>query len=291
MNKQEIYLQLIHAIDPMLVVRTVRLHTGDGQFNDIVIINDELIFRFPRSSHEANVLIHEVAVLRKIQHMTTLPIPNPMYVRTNREVVNENFMGYPMISGEPFFNSILDTIKDDIILERLAAQVARFMQELHTLPFKDIGLDMPIFDTQKEWQDLYQQFHDKLFPYMRLDACELVTHTFDAFLNEPRHFDYTPVFRHGDFGGSNILYDPKAQRITGVIDFSSAGIGDPALDVAAISCSGDAFFQRVRKAYPGMDVLLERAKFYKGTFALQEALYGLRDHDQESFESGIAQYI
>jgi len=36
---------------------------------------------------------------------------------------------------------------------------------------------------------------------------------------------------------------------------------------------------------------MERAQFYKSTFALQEALYGLRDNDQESFKSGIAQYI
>jgi len=79
--------------------------------------------------------------------------------------------------------------------------------------------------------------------------------------------------------------------VTGVIDFSSAGLGDPALDVAAISCSGDAFFQRICNKYPGMDLLIERAQFYRSTFALQEALYGLRDNDQKSFKDGLAQYI
>lgn len=119
----------------------------------------------------------------------------------------------------------------------------------------------------------------------------MVIQTFEPFLNEPRNFTYSPAFRHGDFGGSNILYDPKAQEITGVIDFSSAMLGDPAVDVAAISTSGNAFFQHVCNAYSGIDALLERAMFYKSTFALQEALYGLRDNDQEAFQSGIAEYI
>lgn len=164
MDKQEVYLQYILTVEPTLEAHT--LHMASGQFNDVVIVNNDLIFRFPRSSHEANVLAQEVAVLSKIGCMVTLPIPNPMYVRTNREVANENFTGYRMIPGEAFSTSIIDTIKDDTILARVATQVAAFMQELHTLTVKDVGLDMPIADTRDEWQDLYQQFRDILFPYM-----------------------------------------------------------------------------------------------------------------------------
>ena len=289
MDKQEVYLQRIRTIKPELEVRTVR--TTSGQFNDIITVNDELIFRFPRSLHEANLLAYEVAILSKLQHKTTLPIPNPIYVSTNRENVAENFMGYAMIIGEPFLSSVRDTIKDDTLLERLATQVATFMQGLHTLSMKDIDLDVPVADTRNEWMDLYQQFRDMLFHSMRPDARERVAQNFELFLNEPGHFMYTPMLRHGDLGGSNILYDPNTQKITGVIDFSSVAIGDPAIDVAAISTCGDIFFQHVCNAYPGIGAMLERAQFYRSTFALQEALYGLRDNDQEAFESGISEYI
>ncbi len=291
MDKQDVYLQHIRNVAPTLELHTVRLHTSDGQFNDILIVNDELIFRFPRSFHAAKALIHEVAILSKIQNTTTLPIPHPIYVRTNSEVAHENFMGYRMIPGEPLFNRVLDAIEDNSVLERLAVQIATFLQELHRIPTKDRGLDLPLSDTHDGWLHMYQQFRAKLFPYMRPDACEEVTHNFDLFLNDSRHFAYTPVFRHGDFGGSNILYDAKTQRITGVIDFSFAGLGDPALDLAAISTCGDPFFQQVRNAYPASNILVERAQFYKSTYALQQALYALRDNDRESFEDGIAQYI
>jgi aminoglycoside 2''-phosphotransferase len=291
MNKQELYLARISDVAPELEIHTAHLHTRDGQFNDILIVNEELIFRFPRTIHEAKVLMHEVTFLSKIQNVKTLPVPNPLYVSVGKEVVNENFMGYRMIPGEPLLRTIMHTIQDDAALDNMAAQIAMFMQELHSTPPEKIGLALPLSDTRDEWQNMYQQFRDKLFPFMRVDARKEVAHNFETFLNNPQHFRYTPVLRHGDLGGSNILYDPQKLSVTGVIDFSFAGIGDPALDVAAISTCGDDFFQRIRKVYPDIESMLERATFYKSTYALQEALYGLRDDDKELFESGIAEYV
>ncbi|WP_237762871.1 hypothetical protein [Paenibacillus sp. A3] len=39
-----------------------------------------------------------------------------------------------------------------------------------------------------------------------------------------------------------------------------------------------------------MEGLLERVKFYQGTFALQEALFGLENDDPEAFHAGIEAY-
>ena len=126
---------------------------------------------------------------------------------------------------------------------------------------------------------------------MRPDARAWVRHHFEAFLNAPCLHAFRPALRHGDFGPSNILYDPGAQMITGIIDFGFAGLGDPAADIAAVSCYGAPFFERLYSAYPGTESMLERARFYQGTFALQEALHGFLDDDKEAFESGIAGYV
>jgi aminoglycoside 2''-phosphotransferase len=37
--------------------------------------------------------------------------------------------------------------------------------------------------------------------------------------------------------------------------------------------------------------LLERAHFYRGSFALQEALHGFLNNDKEAFTSGMEEYI
>ena len=53
---------------------------------------------------------------------------------------------------------------------------------------------------------------------------------------------------------------------------------------------GEQFLDRFSAIYPGIENVLSRARFYAGTFALQEALYGLEDDDQEAFARGIQAY-
>jgi len=54
---------------------------------------------------------------------------------------------------------------------------------------------------------------------------------------------------------------------------------------------GDSFFSLFNQSYPEIDSMLERARFYKGSFALYEALHGIKDGDKEAFEAGIKAYI
>ncbi len=55
------------------------LHTAERQFNDILIVNESLIFRFPRSPHVAVTLAAEAALLTQLQERLPLPIPQPNY--------------------------------------------------------------------------------------------------------------------------------------------------------------------------------------------------------------------
>ncbi|GCE45426.1 hypothetical protein [Thermosporothrix hazakensis] len=79
-----------------------------------------------------------------------------------------------------------------------------------------------------------------------------------------------------------------------LFDFSLAARGDRASDFAALLCAvayGEAFLARFTFIYPGIETMLILARFYAGTFALQEALYGLEDGDEQAFENGIAVYL
>ena len=82
----------------------------------------------------------------------------------------------------------------------------------------------------------------------------------------------------------------KTRKISGIIDFGSAGLGDPAVDLAAVSTYGEPFFEMIRENYPGVDALLTRARFHHGTFALQEAFHGFHNGDQKAFENEMAAY-
>ena len=43
--------------------------------------------------------------------------------------------------------------------------------------------------------------------------------------------------------------------------------------------------------YPEIESMLPRARFYRGTYALDEALHGFKSGDSEAFEAGMARYV
>ncbi len=275
----------------VIKIDSAELHTTDGQFNDIVFINDDLIFRYPRTPQVAESYTIQTLLLTYLQGKLPLSIPCPLYTATADVPWQQRFFGYRHIPGKPLYREALAVIRDPLALQDMATQLAAFLLTLHRLAPVDLPVDLPVRDGIGDWEALYIGFQETLFAYMRPQARRWVMGNFESFLNNPSRFTYHPVLRHGDFGGSNILYNPQTNRISGVIDFESLGLGDPATDVAALSTYGEEFFALCLATYPEMQTMLDRAQFYRSTFALQEAYYGLRDGDQAAFQRGIAAYV
>jgi aminoglycoside 2''-phosphotransferase len=137
---------------------------------------------------------------------------------------------------------------------------------------------------------MYQEIQDHLYPSMSPDVRTQVSAHFERFLGDPEAFAYRPVLIHGDFGAGNILWNPEAREITGVIDFDSAGLSDPAIDLAAVSCFGEPLRAALLGVYPALEAAERRAAFYRGTFALQEALHGFHTGDRTAFERGMTPF-
>ena len=87
-----------------------------------------------------------------------------------------------------------------------------------------------------------------------------------------------------------MLRPRRAMLITGVIDFDSAGVGDPAMDLAAALTGPASFARCFTRVYPVTEEIMRRVRFYQGTFALQEALFGIETGDHDAFRSGIDPY-
>jgi NAD(P)-dependent dehydrogenase (short-subunit alcohol dehydrogenase family) len=67
-------------------------------------------------------------------------------------------------------------------------------------------------------------------------------------------------------------------------------LGDPAVDLAALPWTPRPFFEGLAAAYPDVAVTADRVRFYRGTFALQEALFGVEQGDESAFRAGIGPY-
>lgn len=284
------YLAEIREYFPQIQPTSTRLLTAGGQFSTIVIVDDALIFRFPRSVHVAKELRREIPLLKALQGKLPLPIPDPIYIADDSVTGELAFMGYPMLPGQALTRDLIETIQDDFVVQQLAEELAGFLKALHSLPLELSAAEPTPSDSRAFWKRLYADFSEKLFPHMREDARHYVTQRFDEALRDDRLWEFENLLCHGDFGTGNILYSPG--HISGVIDFTFCGAGDPAQDVGALLASyGHAFIERVFIAYPELRSTLPRVEFITSTYALQQALYALRDGNREDYDDGMQAYV
>ncbi|WP_002148466.1 phosphotransferase family protein [Bacillus cereus] len=292
MRKENEYVLYLQSVYPELQIKSAYVNEI-GQNNDVLIVNDNIVFRFPKYEKGIQKLRVETKLLEKIRPFIALQIPDPSYQRFQDEVPGKVFARYEMIEGDPFWKNIFTGINDEKQLLKLACTLAGFLKELHEIPLSTFEgiMQYDSADMYSEINSLYSQLKYYVYPYMREEAKKEVSISFETYLNEESHFNFTSSLVHGDFGMTNILYSATKKDISGVIDFGGASIGDPAYDFAGILASyGEEFLQLFAAHYPNLEAVKERMYFYKSTFALQEALFGVLNNDKKAFEAGIAQY-
>ena len=286
------YLDLIKQQLPDRPLRNARMLPVTGQFNTVVCIDERWIFRFPKSEHVAADLARELEILPRLQGKLPLPIPDPLFSATDSDSGQVLFMGYAMLPGEPLLRERFSMLRQDAdTVARIADDLALFLLTLHKISPADIGLARQADDARKSWIRYYDEVREKLYPHMRAEARRQVSRDFEAGLNDQNLWRFDSCLIHGDFGTGNILYDFHEGCISGIIDFSFCGIGDPAQDLGALLASyGEDFVEQVLLRYPALRANLPRARFYCSKYALLQALFALRDNDPAEFEDGIADY-
>lgn len=288
------FIEKIQRVYPDLSIDTVYFNEV-GQNNDVLIVNNSLVFRFPKYKNGIVQLRRETEILKYIKGIVSSPIPNPVYQSFEELEPGKVFTGYHLIEGVTLWKENLMGIHNLDLVKGWANQLVSFLVELHSISEKEVSQDLKlnVRHPHEEMQMLYDKIQDQLFPYIRKDAQKEISYSFETFLKGEilafSNLDITLI--HGDFGASNILWNPETGRISGIIDFGGSGLGDPAYDFAGILSSyGQGFFDMCINLYPNGDKILERVKFYKSTFALQEALHGIENDDRQAFEDGIKDY-
>jgi len=288
MSKISKWKRRIEKICPTIDVEAIAVNDS-GQSNTVVTVNHEWVFRFPKYEIEILNASREFHILKELQHHISLPVPNPEYANLETNVCKEAFIGYRLIPGKPLFKQTFIQIENH---ERLAAQLATFLKELHGIPVsKFVSLELESNDSRRNWMLFYNDVRESLFPMIREDAREKLSLMFESFLDDPRNFEFEPKVIHGDFGPTNILH--QGENISGILDFSELSIDDPAIDVASLIGKfgyGEGFIQLMEPVYPGISKYLNRARFYASTFALQDALFGFKHKNKELLEFGLEDY-
>jgi aminoglycoside 2''-phosphotransferase len=247
----------------------------DGMMN-IAIIAEGRVFRFAKEGDYAREALHiETAILRLVKPYITLPIPD-------FQVLAEDFVSYAFLSGEPLFRNDLLRLPATQQVAVLG-QLGAFLQQLHSIPLAVLHAHhIPNSggrQTQAEWLQLYEDIQQELYPLMYRATRTWVDQHFAPLVQDARWLDFTPCLIHDDLAQYHILYDAAQRRISGVLDFGVAGLGDPARDYGIlINVYGESLVTAMR---PDLDApTLDRARFYAGTAELQWLLGGIRSGDQ-----------
>lgn len=283
------YIEFIKEKNPAIIIEKHDFNS-EGQNNDVVIINDEYVFKFPKYSDGIKKLKREIDVLNVLNKYITLTIPRPKYYNFEPLKVGQVYCGYKMIKGVSFRKEIFQNVQEK---GDIAKQLATFLYQLHSISFEEVkSIGISEIDNRSYWINMLERVQEKLFPFMKKESQKLISESFNSFLNQ--NFNANKTLIHGDFGPSNIIFDLDAQRISGIIDFNEVSFGDPASDIASLIGPfgyGEDFVKSFEAIYPNVEILIQRAKFYASTFALQDALFGIEFGDKEAFNAGMKQYL
>ena len=276
-----VYRQEIARVEPDLVLESVEIN-NEGLVNDVLIVNGRRVFRFPKHDWAIDHLRQEANCLALAQKHLDMPLPH--WTLYESEKLGTPFTSYDWIPGEALTQHILLRLP---LADRqaIATQLGAFLHQLHTIPMVEVekmGIRPSVTNrTPEKWQQLYDDVKENLFPLLMTFARDWVEQHFAPVLENPDFMHCEHVFMNGDLGPYHLLYNPETRRLNGVIDFGTAGVGDPATDFAClINQFGETFVRLMAPAYPSIGQHIERARFRAGTLELQWLLGGLRYPDE-----------
>ena len=281
-DKTDILWQRVQSIMPALTIEQFEVNQ-EGLINDVVIVNNSLVFRFPKNERSTEILEGEMKILDLVRPNIQLDVPTPVY-RSQECVV------YPFLTGKPLLREMILEV-DGETQAHLAGQLGGFLYGLHTTATSRIDWDIPATlapVTLDRWLEIRQRVEEKVFPLLLKHQVQWAENLFDQFLNDPDSFESTLALIHADLAPYHILYDDQKGEITGILDFGVAGMGDPALDIGNLMTSyGESFVSRMENAYPELGAYLPRARFYSQAIELQWVLLGLETGEKFWFTAHI----
>ncbi len=279
----DLLLQRAQAIMPDLKIEQVE-RNQEGLINDVLIVNKKFVFRFARTEDYARILEVEMRILDLIRPHLGISVPMPVYR-------SFDCMVYPLLSGEALSRKMILAL-DESTQNQVAEQVGTFLYRLHTTDISKVDWELPASRApvkREDWLEIQGEVKEKLYPLLQKYQIEWADDLFNSVLENPESANYEPALIHGDLASYHFLFDEQERKITGVIDFGMAGMGDAASDIGnLINIYGESFVKRMGKAYPNLEKHIARARFYSQLIELEWILRGIETGEAFWFTAHLA---
>jgi aminoglycoside 2''-phosphotransferase len=281
------YRQIIAACFPGLALRSCQ-QVAEGWDSVAILVNDALIFRFPKRRDVERYYQIEWRLLPALAGVLPLPIPDAAFFWPGGAAHPGSFIGYHMISGVQLTHEHLSPNRAGDI----ARQIGQFLSALHSFPIEQATqLGVPKGDQttwHQSYRDQYARLESRVLPLLSPAAQARIARDWQAFLSDQTHFRVALI--HHDLADEHILYDPARGTLSGIIDWGDTAIGDPAIDFTGLLAAyGEGIVERVLEHYHGhVDASFrDRMRFYRGVMPLNTVLFGLDTAQEEFVRQGL----
>ncbi|MGI8278243.1 aminoglycoside phosphotransferase family protein [Bacillus mycoides] len=281
------YKQYIKEALPDLSIHSY-MQNEEGWDNITVIINDELLFRFPRKLEYANRIPLEKELCTILSHsLQEIEIPKYHLLYKNDCNTVPFCSYYPLIHGEPLTSELVAKLEKKK-LEVIITQLATFLATLHSIPLKRTEtLGFPIEKTLTYWKELQTKLNQYFTNSLTSLQKSALNRLFENFFTCITKSTFQNAIIHADFTHHHILFNNLHKNISGVIDFGDAQIGDPAFDFAGLYYDfGREFTTSVYEQYSALishrdPLLIHRiTTFYQYSPLLHNLIYNIETNNE-----------
>lgn len=249
------------------------LHGGE---NEVYLVNDTMIFRFPKDERSKSVNISEQALLQSLHaRMTATRIP--LYVLFDQ---NTGAGAYREIPGKPFSRRELQQLRPEERTQ-LAIDLGKSIGEIHSLPIEEASM-LPVLATHKKYDfDKVASLINSANPFSTIDRQKIqdALDTVREMLSRPESW----VVLHGDLHEDNIIFNNKKKCLAGVIDFSEAKLGPAAVDFGGFYRLNGQFTETLQREYASRRGIDEQQ------FISECRAWAIVQHSTAAFENQHAQ--
>lgn len=260
-----------------------------GWDNLVFLVNQKIIFRFPRRKISVALIEQENQVLKNLQSYITLQIPNPEFIGHPSKDFPYPFHGYALIPG------VAAERADLTLPQRIASlkPLTEFLSQLHAIDSKhaaNIGAKIPVFD-RTQIQKTIAILQERVQKILALNIYKLNAQRFQQELNLIQEIKLPAnqhCLIHGDLYCRHLIFNDK--RLTGIIDWGDVAISHKSVDLAVIwSFFPASCHQEFLQCYGSVDAMTWQYARFLGLYSgFTLVLYGHAIEDKPLIKEALA---
>jgi len=238
-----------------------------GWDSEASVVDGRWLERVPRRTEVRPWLEAEARLMPRLAPLLPMKVPVPVVIDADPWRVR-----HELVPGEPVDRDRLDAAD--------GRRVGEFLRSLHDVPPATWSGTGIAADTDRVRE--VEGMRTTVLPLLPADLTDEGAALLDRCLAGIHH----PVLRHGDLGPEHLLTTDG--RITGVIDWTDAALGDPALDLAwLVHRTPTECADALVAAYGPTQDELARSRDWNLLGPWWEVRYGLMGAGQEYVDSGL----